>query len=154
MNREIKFKVYHPTFGMMKPQDIFQMTSFRYDNEDGSKTLEKYYESDVKFLQYIGLKDKHENEIYEDDIVQWTTNDEFLTPIERRGVVVYMQQGARFIIRWGKSYYKEFEADYGNDTGIYKTNIEVIGNIHETPDLLNRSQHRTKKRRKIIRTNK
>ena len=112
--REIKFRVWHPFHGMMKPQDIFQMTSFKYDNGDGSKTLEKYYEPDVTFLQYTGLKDKNGKEIYEGDIVR---SDVY----ETRGEV-----------KWSYEHWSPFEYFMS----LVEEDFEVIGNIYENPELL------------------
>jgi uncharacterized phage protein (TIGR01671 family) len=127
MQREIKFRVWHPFYGMMKPQDIFQMTSFKYDNEDGSKTLEKYYEPDVTFLQYTGLKDKNGVEIYEGDFIQNVADNGKRLSI--------------FEIRWQQAccgFVKERE-DGNTFTLEISKYFEVIGNVHENPELLTRA---------------
>ncbi len=73
MNREIKFKVWHPTCGMGKPIDIWAMTTFKYKDK-GIKTLEAHFEPECVFLQFTGLCDKDGKEIYDSDIFRVEEN--------------------------------------------------------------------------------
>ena len=72
--------------------------------------------------QYTGLKDKNGKEIYEGDIVKfkWT---------KRLYVVAYRLYDASFILEndeWEETIHLSLDKD----------NYEVIGNIHENPELL------------------
>lgn len=76
--------------------------------EDASKCV---------LMQYSGLKDRNGKDIYEGDILQWR---EKALPI-----TVETFHGIRFM--WGQDYLCHAYAVLGG---------EVIGNIHENPDLL------------------
>lgn len=84
---------------------------------------------DVYFIeQYTGLKDKHGNEIYEGDIVRWSFK------VDRNSELTYTADA----VKW-KSYAEE-EWPYSTISGFTlpesEDGYEVIGNIHENPELL------------------
>jgi len=68
-------------------------------------------------MQYTGLKDKNGVEIYEGDIV--SVNDNIY-------VVIYRDDLTRFCVRSAK----------GGATTCLSSFYQVIGNIHENPELL------------------
>ncbi|NIQ92541.1 hypothetical protein GWN42_31275 [candidate division KSB1 bacterium] len=78
--------------------------------------------------QYTGLEDKNGKEIYEGDIVSWYNPYSKKTYI---GYVKWDDEWAGFGLFLGSSKYCE-ESDW------YKIieSVEIIGNIHENPELL------------------
>lgn len=123
--REIKFRAWHKEKKIISEVlgiDILHKEIF-FSNGDVD-----YCEiSDFKYIelmQYTGLKDKNEKEIYEGDIVKLRANHGI-------GVIKYSDEWGAFVIEYikprplavlGMNYYKE--------------DIEILGNIYENPELL------------------
>ena len=81
--------------------------------------------------QYTGLKDKNGTKIFEGDIVQ--TNKFFLSVgLNAKYVIEYDVEIACFIGTMQKGNVKHFTT-FQNDSDQF----EVIGNIHDNPELLN-----------------
>lgn len=75
--------------------------------------------------QCIGLKDKNGKLIYEGDIVSAITFDGH----NRQFIVKYVEEDACFGLFVSKSMYISFNK-------VYEDSFEVIGNMHENPELL------------------
>ena len=129
MSREIKFRVwdkesraYYPIAGIDPygriciPCGAWTGTQNRIESCDsivcrpGKMVLE----------QYTGLKDKNGKEIYEGDIVMWTDDN------TESGSIVF-DEGC-FYVNWPICM-ERIDASDAFD-------LEVIGNIHENPELL------------------
>lgn len=144
--REIKYKAWlEDEQEMVGANDFYQnadelpngdktgvhLSDFFNKNEDG--TFGKEHEK-IIWLEYTGLKDKNDKEIYEGDVVKYTKHKSYLL--------------ADFIgeVKWWKSGCWDFFTTAGYPRiGIQTahelerdilSHIEIIGNLYENPELL------------------
>nr|WP_257148753.1 YopX family protein [Bacillus cereus] len=95
--------------------------------------LENKYEfNEVELMQYTGLLDKNGKEIYEGDVVDTIYDGKLFT-----GVVVYDKSELDFKATNGKE-------NYGSNFQYLPCceEVEVIGNLYENPELLNRGERK------------
>lgn len=123
--REIKFRAWNKEkkiMGEVLGIDILHKEIF-FSNEDVD-CYEHTDFKDIELMQYTGLKDKNNKEIYEGDIVKLRANHGI-------GVIKYYDEWGAFVVEYikprplvvlGMNYYKE--------------DIEVIGNIYKNSELL------------------
>ena len=94
---------------------------------DKAKGKMQTYEVDRETVgQYTGLNDKNGKRIFEGDVVLGLHHHELAV----KGIVTF-RDGA-FGLRWNRGKVREFSAF----TSICNVSYEVIGNIHENPELL------------------
>lgn len=88
-----------------------------------------YTPDDLKVMQFTGITDKNGEDIYEGDIcsLELDTN---LGVVEQTGEMVWIDSEARFVIRTGI-------ADILETSKLANPPV-IIGNIWETPELLNK----------------
>ena len=123
--REIKFRAWDKEkkiIGNVLGIDILHKEIF-FSNENVD-CYEHTDFKDIELMQYTGLKDKNNKEIYEGDIVKLRTNHGI-------GVVKNYDEWGAFVVEYIKP---RPLAVLG--TNYYKEDIEVIGNIYENPELL------------------
>lgn len=122
MNREIKFRGKGERskkwiYGSLKAQTEHDISCQIWDKEFLLNDVQPY-----TIGQYTGLKDKNGKEVYEGDIVSSGATT---------GIVVYDCEQAGFVVQKEKSIELRFYSLVG---------IEVIGNIHDNPELLKQQQ--------------
>ena len=127
MNREIKFRFWnHYTKVMLKPRSL-------HDLIDSPVPSQCYHNA----MQFTGLTDNKGQEIYEGDILSIKFTDEF------HNECISIEDGdhqCNVNVHWDSSGYWMFsEPDstwYLPQSLDGLATIEVIGNIHENPELL------------------
>lgn len=126
MNRQIKFRVWHILFGPKGP-----MQGMVHGKASSILALAEMSPDEYIVEQYTGLKDANGKEIYEGDILTWHSN--IYRKHDWEGFVLY--RGAGFAVQESDKSYSSpewLDCACRKDANI----IEVIGNIHENPELL------------------
>lgn len=150
MSREIKFRAYVKDIDQLDENEIPHKDNFIYGNLARGGHGYDFITSDMHMFndgytnfkwqwmikkgsaeQFTGLKDKNGKDIYEGDILAWHSN------IYRKhdwvGLVLY--RGAGFAVQESDRSYSSpewLDCACRKDANI----IEVIGNVHDNPELL------------------
>lgn len=123
--REIKFRAWMKDAKLMI-EDVVPIYNEVYGLycKDFKQDTDKYLKlENAEIMQYTGLKDKNGNEIYGGDIVRHG-----LFKQDYKMIVRYREESAAFM--FGD---KRTGFSFSSDQIKY---LEVIGNIHENPELL------------------
>ena len=121
MKREIKFKVFD-----------------NVDYMSGSFDLIDFYEGRIQFtnecivMQFTGLKDINDKEIYEGDILEICNGSINCFPWMQKNSVVVFKNGSFNVPIW------DFDSTHW---------IKVIGNIYENPELLETKKAQSSERK-------
>lgn len=101
----------------------------RFTDEDGDTVA---HAVDPRTIgQYTDLNDKHGAEIYEGDILRYAPANDYGEPSKDTYEVVWGRHG--FIALWLQHLPKPIESNGLDDCD---QDMEVIGNLYESPDLL------------------
>lgn len=118
MNREFKFRAWLTKYNKMVKiyswniwQEYFMCSE--YNSE--------FYLEETPIMQYTGLKDKNNKEIYEGDIVIHHS---------KMCKIIFNVEEARFVLRDDEF---ELEIPFTNNNN---KRMEIVGNIYENPELL------------------
>lgn len=120
--REIKFRVWHK--GKKIISEVFGIDILHKEIFFSNGDIDYCEISDFKYIElmeYTGLKDKNNKEIYEGDIV---------TLHNGKYKVIFNSKEARFVLRDD-----EFEMNIPFTNNNNKR-MEVVGNIYENPELI------------------
>lgn len=131
--RDIKFRAWDK-----RARQMYQVKNLGVGKEGWTRTAEnydeqpetgynKFYPSEVEVMQYTGLKDKKGKEIYEGDIVKVFSDKRWIT-----GKIIY--EHSEFLV----DVMNNKDLNFGR-VGIIEKFIEVIGNIYDNPDLLEKA---------------
>ena len=143
--REIRFRAWDKKQKVMYQSDLrdflfysfggFSVGEFQgYDEGHDVETDEK----DSVLMQYTGLKDKNGMEIYEGDLLKYVGHDciecgqNIKYPNHELYKVFWNQKEVAFIC--------ENEDNYMH-ASTWNTSMEVIGNIHQNKELLEKTNH-------------
>lgn len=122
--REIKFRAWHKEkkiMGEVLGIDILHKEIF-FSNEDVD-CYEHTDFKDIELMEYTGLKDKNNKEIYEGDILSDGNNEKPYKVIFENGSFRAEFEG----------YFEEHSFDL---IDVVAQGCEVVGNIYENPELI------------------
>ncbi len=126
--REIKFKYIGKNLSDKVFIEIF--TIQQIEENEVFKWMKKnnIVPSSVKRNQYTGVKDKNRKEIYEGDLFFDETDNFYLK------VIFDIDRSLYCFERWENNEWCGFPSD--ELVMFFLSNMEIIGNIHENPELL------------------
>lgn len=123
--REIKFRAWNK-----KKQYFIDYSTMNIKIRDLNN---KNYQELLVFQQYTGLKDKNGKEIYEGDIVSYSTYSD-IEPIDDYEGIIRIDTYGTYIDGYNSS------GDKGNyyllEVSDCINHLEKLGNIYENPDIL------------------
>lgn len=130
--REIKFRAWdgqdtmiYFDFNSIKHDGLIDWNENKYSDTGGG-----LYIDNCDVMQYIGLQDKTGRNIYEGDILKWSDWRPNFYEYE------HLYKYSNKVVNWSKKYGSWILDEKEElNLGIY-SNVEIIGNIYENPELL------------------
>ena len=128
--RELKFRAFHKERKKMYDVYSFDQHFIRVaENVALGVAVTQFSVDDFEpIMQYVGLKDKNVKEIYEGDVVLFDY-EKILVSYGIQGVDAFEGIGFNLWSHYGQK----------QDGTRLQSEIEVVGNIYESPELLNTS---------------
>ena len=126
MQRELRFRAWTEIEKYMAYQghpDLETLYRFMFHFADFKDCL---------IMQSIGILDKHGDEIFEGDYIK-CTGGLWVDDYPKEGQIIFNKHTASFVMRGKNSFGVFMNMSLGFSDG---TEIEVIGNIYENPELL------------------
>ena len=115
--REIKFRAWDKL-----NKEMFNVEIMDFQERKVYKDTVSYRKfNDIELMQYTGLKDKNEKEIYEGDIVIHHS---------KMHKIIFNTEKARFVLRDDEF---ELEIPFTNNNN---KRMEIVGNIYENSELI------------------
>lgn len=132
--RDIKFRCWDTeNKEMLEVQELDYEDSYNGQPMIRTTMYSDYFDTeDMILMQYVGLKDKNEKEIYEGDIVKFRFKDDREEFPDLIGYIEYQTTFTAFRIMSNQGSFKI-------DITEIKF-IEVIGNIYDNPELLEKGE--------------
>ena len=141
--REIKFRAWDKL-----NKEMFNVESINFQERKVYRDIVSYRNfNDIELMQYTGMKDVTEKEIYEGDVVKLIhtgieISADRLEDLKRFVGIIKYENGIFKIVRTEKSLieskYFEMEQKKVSEIFIYSKlyDLEVVGNIYENPELI------------------
>ncbi|MES2733601.1 MAG: YopX family protein [Bacteroidota bacterium] len=129
MSRETKFRVWvsgngHVTINQMRYERPVALFEWMDDMPYG-----------MRLMQFTGLQDKTGKDVYEGDIVQVKINQ--CTPdADFKEVYTLLEEKGQVLMKEGAWQVENDDKEYGGGYLFAYDEVEVIGNIHQHPELL------------------
>ncbi|WP_339124336.1 YopX family protein [Fusobacterium nucleatum] len=126
--REIKFRAWHKEkkeiVNVEEIDFMNKVINYIYnDYENNRQEIRGAYFENIELMQYTGLKDKNNKEIYEGDILFESFGEKYYKVVFENG-----------------SFRAEFEGDFEEHSfdliDVVAQGCEIVGNIYENPELL------------------